>query len=181
MSEDPLGTLVRLLAGQTPEQLARSYHLLMGQPLPRSGSGSTIPKTKRLRGVGSCAVGQGREALPTQSAGVRPEEILARGRLRYSPGFRDVWVGDTHYDLRERAKARLCLQYLVEREAFDTRSARHLVDEIDPYVRMEGDFPPAADIKIDHYFNDRSGKLPRLRRELVASAGRNGRYFLRVG
>ena len=120
------------------------------------------------------------EPLATLSKPVRQEEIRVCGRLRYSPGFRDVWVGDTHYDLRERTKARLCLQYLVEMRAFDSSSARHLLDEIDPYVRKEGDFLPAARIKIDHYFNDRTKKLPRLRRDLIASAGRNGRYFLNV-
>jgi hypothetical protein len=72
------------------------------------------------------------------------------------------------------------LAYLVENKAFDAKSARHLVDEIDPYVRKEGDFPRLADIKVDDYFNDRSGKLGELRRGLIASGGRNGRYFLRV-
>ena len=120
------------------------------------------------------------KAQVEQPVGMGEEGILARGRLRYRPGFEDVWVGDTPFDLRERGKARLCLQYLVEKKAFDASSARHLVDEIDPYVRERGKFPRAAEIKIGHYFNDRRGKLRRLRRELIASAGRNGCYFLRV-
>ena len=120
------------------------------------------------------------EALLTNPARTREDGVLVRGRLRYRPGFEDVWVGDTPFDLRERSKARLCLQYLVEKKAFDASSARHLVDEIDPYVRERGKFPRAAEIKIGHYFNDRRGKLRRLRRELIASAGRNGCYFLRV-
>ena len=83
--------------------------------------------------------------------------------------------------MRERNKARLCLQYLVEMKAFDVGSARHLVDEIDPYVREKGNFPRLATIKIDHYFHDRRGNLPTLRRELIASVRGDGRYFLRVG
>jgi hypothetical protein len=106
--------------------------------------------------------------------------ILWEGKLGYRPGFDDVWVGNAHYDLRERKKARLCLQYLVEKKAFDAKSARHLLEEIDVYVRKKGDYMPAADIRIDHYFNDETGKLPKLRKELIEAAGRNGRFFLKV-
>jgi len=107
-------------------------------------------------------------------------QILAHGRLRCSAGFEDVWLGDAHYDLRTRTQARLCIEYLVKNAAFDVQSARHLIDEIDPYVRERGNFPRSAQIKIDHYFQDRNGKLPQLRKALIASAGRNGKYFLRV-
>lgn len=116
-----------------------------------------------------------------QSRSSNPDpEILSQGRLRYRPGFEDVWLGDNHYDLRGRVKARLCIQYLVEQRAFDAKSGRHLLDEIDAFVRQQGDFPPAADIKIDHYFNDRKGKLPELRKALIAASGRDGRYFLKT-
>ena len=121
-----------------------------------------------------------RKAQARWSVGAPEEGIVARGRLRYRPGFEDVWVGDTHFDLRERNKARFCLQYLVENKAFDASSARRLVDEIDPYVREKGNFPRLATIKIDHYFNDRKGNLPMLRREVIASVRGDGRYFLRV-
>ena len=47
-------------------------------------------------------------------------------------------------------------------------------------MRDMGNFPRAADVKIDDYFSDRAGKLQGLRRGLIVSAGRNGRYFLRV-
>ena len=120
------------------------------------------------------------ELVAKQSGGTRVEEIVVRGKLEYRPGFEDVWVGGIHYDLRERRMAQLCLRYLVEMKAFDASSARHFVDEIDPYVRAKGDFLPLPGMKIGQYFNDRKGMLPRLRRELIASAGRNGRYFLRV-
>jgi len=89
-------------------------------------------------------------------------------------------VGDTHFDLRERARARLCVQYLAEAEAFDAASSRSFADEIDPYVREKGGFGILRDIRLNDYFNDRTGELRRLKRELIASAGRNGRYFLRV-
>lgn len=110
---------------------------------------------------------------------VTEETIYSKGKLQYRLGFEDVWVGDTHYDLRNRKKARLCIQYLVEVQAFDAASARHLLDEIDPYVRERGNYAKSADIKIDHYFNDQKGKLPRLRKELIVSA-RNGRYYLKT-
>ncbi len=105
--------------------------------------------------------------ISANSTAAVPEKIEAHGRLRYVPGFEDVWLGSDHYDLRERKKARLCIQYLVENGAFDASSARHLKDEIDPYVRRQGNFLPAADIKIDHYFNDPKGKLLKLRRDLI--------------
>ena len=108
------------------------------------------------------------------------ENLPGRGRLRYLPGFSDLWLGTEPYDLRGRTKARLCIQYLFEQEAFDAASARHLVDEIDPYVRKAGDFPRAADIQILFYFNDRRGKLSKLYQDLIRSAGRDGRYFLKV-
>ena len=108
------------------------------------------------------------------------EKILSHGRFRYRPSFDDVWLGDTHYDLRDRKKARLCIQYLVEKKAFDAKSARHLTDEIDPYVRRRGDFMPSAEIKIDHYFNDHKGELPQLRKQLIAGVHGKGRYFLKV-
>jgi hypothetical protein len=106
--------------------------------------------------------------------------FVVRGKLRYGPGFKDVWVGGVHYDLRERVKAQLCLQCLVEGKAIDASSALSLVDVIDPYVREKGDFPRLATIKIDDYFNDRAGKLQILRRELIASVRGDGRYFLKV-
>lgn len=108
------------------------------------------------------------------------ETIHTHGRLRYRAGFADVWLGDEHYDLRERKQARLCLEYLVDKKAFDVDSARHLVDEIDKYVREKGDFPKSADVKIDHYFTDREKRLPKLRKELIQSAGKNGKYYLKL-
>ncbi|MDB6034902.1 MAG: hypothetical protein JWM16_5240 [Verrucomicrobiales bacterium] len=114
------------------------------------------------------------ESVPPQ------EKILSQGKLRYCPGFNDVWLDDQHFDLRERKKARLCIQYLVENSAFDAGSARHLIDEIDPHVRKVGDFLPSVEIKIDHYFTDKTGRLQKLRKGLIQAAGRNGRFFLKV-
>lgn len=107
-------------------------------------------------------------------------EVVAFGRLKCLPGFNDVWVDDTAYDLRERSQVRLCLQFLVENGAQSPGSARHFVDEIDPYVRAHGNFPRSAEPKIDHYFNDHSGKLPALRKALVQVVHGKGRYFLKV-
>jgi len=74
----------------------------------------------------------------------------------------------------------LCIQYLVEKKAFTTQTARHLLDEIDPYVRKKGDYPPAAEIRINDYFKGGDGTAVKLRQELVRSAGRNGRFYLRI-
>jgi hypothetical protein len=120
-----------------------------------------------------------REAVIEQRP-VTEENIVSIGRFRYRDGFRDIWIGDEHYDLRDRKKIRLCLEYLVAKKSFDSASARHFVDEIDVYVRKKGDYPPAADIKIDHYFNDQSGRLPKLRKELIPAAGRNGKFYLKT-
>jgi hypothetical protein len=108
------------------------------------------------------------------------ENIRTIGRFQYRDGFEDVWLGDEHYNLRGRNKARLCIQYLIELQAFTAASARHFAKEIDPYVRNKGDYLPAAEIKIDHYFTDLNGRLPRLRKDLVRAAGRNGRFYLKT-
>lgn len=121
----------------------------------------------------------------TDGAG-RPEavtpasRILVRGRLRCSPGFEDIWIGNVHYDLRARKKARLCIQYLFENNALCAGSARHLEKEIDPFVRERGGYPPAVEIKIQHYFNSRKGKLPELCKQLIGGVQGKGRYFLKV-
>ena len=113
------------------------------------------------------------------------ENIRTVGRLQYGAGFNDVWFGGEHYDLRGRAKARFCLQYLVAKQAFDENSARHLEKEIDPFVRKKCQLPPLpesaqSNLRIQHFFNDPSRKLTRLRRDLVRAAGRNGRFYLQV-
>jgi hypothetical protein len=120
------------------------------------------------------------ESVAGRPVGAQEDGMLEQGRLRYMPGFEEVSVGGTRYDLRERARARLCVQCLVEAKAFDAGSARSFVDEIDPYVRAKGGFGVLRDIRLSDYFNDRTGEMRRLKQELIASAGRNGRYFLRV-
>lgn len=166
---------------KAPKKLAGIERVLSGDTLVASALGQALKKlvAETMRAEMEPYV-ERLEALFKDSAGMREEGIVVRGNLRYRPGFEDVWVNGTHYDLRERSKARLCLQYLVEKKAFDTNSARRLVDEIDPYVREKGDFPRLASIKIDDYFNDRAGKLQILRRELIASVRGDGRYFLKV-
>jgi hypothetical protein len=118
------------------------------------------------------------EALVVMAPG--KENIRTIGRFQYRDGFEDVWLGGEHYNLRGRNKARLCIQYLIEQQAFTAASARHFVKEIDPYVRNKGDYLPAAEIKIDHYFADLNGRLPRLRKDLVRAAGRNGKFYLKT-
>ena len=106
------------------------------------------------------------------------------GRLEYREGFKDVWLGDEHFDLRDRTQARLCLEYLVAKQAFTEESARHFVDEIDPYVREKGGLGARgkfSEIQIKQYFNDRQGRLPKLRNELIRSVGGTGKYYLQIG
>ena len=115
----------------------------------------------------------------------RTAEILNQiGQFQYRPGFEDVWFGGEHYDLRKRRKARLCLEYLVARKAFDVASARHFENEIDPYVRKKGRLGARgkfSDIQIKQYFNDREGRLPKLRKALIRSVAGNGKYYLSTG
>jgi hypothetical protein len=103
------------------------------------------------------------------------------GRLEYRPDFSEVWVDGVHYDLRFYGKARLFVEFMVRNRAFDISSARHLADEIAPYVWANGNYPPSAEIRIQDFFKDRSGELARLRQELVVSAGDKGKYYLKTG
>ena len=115
-----------------------------------------------------------------QPAGMGDNRIVELGRLRYRPGFTDVWVDGVPYNLREREMARLCIQYLVEKKAFDARTARYFLAEIDPYVREKSGLTRPVEGRLADYFKDRTGELRVLRRELVVPAGRNKRYYLRV-
>ena len=107
------------------------------------------------------------------------------GRFEYRAGFKDIWLGDVHYDLRCRAKARLCLRCLVENEAFDEQSALDLEAVIDPFVREHcclEKLPKSSqsNLRIQHFFHDRDKNLNQLRLDLVKPAGRNGRFYLQV-
>ena len=121
-------------------------------------------------------------AQPSRSSDLAQSNKI--GRLKYTPDFNDVWINDSHYDLRTRAKARNCLKFLVDRKAFTPETACHLETEIDPYVRANsGDLPGAADIRIHHNFTDTRDKkrrLAQLRKVLIHAAGRNGRFYLKL-
>jgi hypothetical protein len=124
-------------------------------------------------------------AAGVSGTGTQPEKIArasngVQGRLRWENDFEDVWVDGVHYDLRGRDKARLCLEYLVGARAYSVESARHFLGEIDPYVRKRGDFIELATVQMKDYFYSPSGKLAKLRRALIQSAGRNGKYYLRT-
>ena len=107
------------------------------------------------------------------------------GRLRWEHGFDDVWLGETHYDLRTRNSARFCIQYLVASQAFDKSTARHLENEIDPFVRIKTRLPTlprgaTSNLRIQRYFNDPVKKYQQLRKELIRAEGRTGRFYLQV-
>ena len=114
-----------------------------------------------------------------------PDKIIHTiGRLEYREGFRDVWVDDVHYQLRGHIPARLCLEYLVAMQAFSERTARHFLEEIEPYVREKGGNcgrGKFSEIKLKQYFNDRQGHLPKLRNELIVPVVGAGKYYLRTG
>ena len=114
------------------------------------------------------------------SAVTQATSDFVRGRLRCGPGFEVVTVDGVAYNLHTRPKARLCIQYLFENGAFDAASARHLIDEIDPFVREQGGYPRAAEIKIQHYFNSQDGELPELCKQLIGVVHGKGRYSLKV-
>ena len=118
------------------------------------------------------------EALVVMAPG--KENIRTIGRFQYRDGFEDVWLGGEHYNLRAHKKARLCLEYLVNNHAVDAASARHFLDEIDPYVRETGDFILLQNIRIKDYFNDPDGRLQCLRQALVKPVGGNGKYYLKT-
>jgi hypothetical protein len=118
------------------------------------------------------------------SASSSQQQFKTEGRFRYTPDFNDVWYNGSHYDLRTRAKARSCLQFLLDKKAFSPDTALSLESEIDPYVRKHsGDLPKTADIRIHHYFTDTKDKrrrLQRLKNEIIRAAGRNGRFYLKL-
>jgi len=106
------------------------------------------------------------------------------GRLEYEAGFMVVRLDGEKFDLRQRPRARACLEYLVSQMAVSEASARHLEREIDPEVRRLCRLPPPtsySNLRIHHYFNDRKGKLSQLATTLIKAAGRNGCFYLAVG
>ena len=116
---------------------------------------------------------------PTPSA--RPA-FGSHGRLQWSNDFKEIRLGGVLYNLLTRKKARYCIQYLVQKEAFDESSARLLEKEIDPFVRKNSKMPPLPDssrdnLRIQHYFNGTGKNLHQLCAELIKSAG-NGRFYL---
>ena len=112
---------------------------------------------------------------------IETTEILLRfGRFQCREDCSEVWFDGGYYDLRNRHTARYCILYFVLQRAFEKESARHLITEIDPYVRTHCDYPQPSEIKIHHYFNDRNGPLAELRNKYIQPVGKNGKYFLLV-
>ena len=142
---------------------------------------AVVFQEKMRRALQREPVEDARTAEPLNASKTGSREFT-RGRLKCSADFRDVWVGDEHYDLRTRPKAWLCLQYLFANNAFDATSAKHLVDEINPVVRERGGYPPLKyeEVKIQHYFNDPKEDLPELCKQLIGLVRGKGRYFLKV-
>ena len=149
---------------------------------------AVIPSELLLRLIGAsperfAAVEQLLAACPEAAlpAGGARESIIKIGRLEYREGFKDVWYADEHYNLRGHRKAQLCLEFLARNHAVDEVSARHFLDEIDPYVRANGEFIQLKNVRIKDYFNDPTGHLQALRQALVQVVEGTGKYYLRTG
>ncbi len=121
---------------------------------------------------------------PEASAEDTPDGSGTHGRLRFANDFADLWLGEEHFDLRERNKARISIKYLYENRAFTPKTARHFERQINPYVRKHTKLDPLprnAETKFRHYFNPSHSKYARLARSLIQSAGRGtGRYYLKL-
>lgn len=164
----PTDLLLRLM-NATPEQYA-AIELILGL---------------RAAAVGVARKERKRAAVKTEAgdSSAAADMIHRVGRLAYRNGFADVWLGEEHFDLSRRAKARACLRFLVEQRAFEADSARDLITEIDPYVRAQcrlPELPGYGELKIHHYFNPSKSDVARLGRELIRPAGRNGRYYIAI-
>lgn len=109
------------------------------------------------------------------------ESRRTRGRLKWLPGCETVWLDDEPYGLRKWKRARACLQDLVDNEAFDENSARHLAEQIDPYVRKQCGLEPLpfSSLKIQDYFKN-AGPVQDLCREIIRPGSIKGTYFLKV-
>ena len=159
--------------GLRMEEAAVPYFVVVVDAEPRLGNGPAGSQDDGLRDKA------GASAIPgSPASGVC-------GRLRWENGFNDVWLGETHYDLRTRNSARFCIQYLVESQAFDKSTARHLETEIDPFVRIKTRLPAlpkgaTSNLRIQRYFNDPVKKYQQLRKELIRAEGRTGRFYLQV-
>jgi hypothetical protein len=125
---------------------------------------------------------------PTAGKSAKETKSAARlasgshGRLQWANDFKEIRLGGVLYHLLTRKKARYCIQYLVQKEAFDEKSARHLEREIDPFVRKHSKMDPLPDssrdnLRIQHYFTGTGKNLHQLCAELIKSAG-NGRFYL---
>jgi hypothetical protein len=107
------------------------------------------------------------------------------GRLSWDNDFNDIDFGGVHYDLTNRDAARHCIRYLVMMKAFNKTSARHLENEINPYVREQVKrdvlkHGSDGNLRIQHYFCGSGKNYLGLRKELVKAAGRNGCFYLQV-
>lgn len=177
MKPIPAKLLLQVLQA-TPEQGAafRAWLEVMGGVLEVSDEPKLLESRSDLESSGE-------SPRKEKSATASADAIHRVGRLAYRNDFADVWLGEEHFNLSRRAKARACLRFLVEHRAFDVKAARDLAHEIDPYVRAQcqlPELPGYGELKIHHYFNPSKGDVARLGRELIRPAGRNGRYFLNV-
>ena len=135
-------------------------------------------------GCGPNGLRQENRRLKMADGRKQPPASGSHGRLRWENDFKEIRLGGVLYNLLTRKKARYCIQYLVQKGAFDEKSARLLEKEIDPFVRKHSKMPPLPEsskgnLRIQHYFTGTGKNLHQLCAELIKSAG-NGRFYLRT-
>lgn len=154
-----------------------------------STSPSASPEVKTRESTGGpteprVATGTGTGNVPRaskKSAEVVTKHVphFALGRLQWSEGYNKVILGTEEYNLSTRPPARRCIEFLVTCKATSIQLAQHIKD-IDLFVKPGGRYKDSRPIKIQHYFNDNKGKLPKLCEQLIASVPGEKRYFLKV-
>ena len=156
-----------------------------GQMFSQSLDGDCLVRTMyESRGLAPLAAVKAEGEDQVETTAEHRDGIRKLGRLQYRDGFNEVWLDGELFDLSTRAKARLCIEFLVAKKALDKKSACHFMDDIDPYVRRHGRFealPPNSEPKLRQYFFPSKSKFAKLGERLIVSAGRGtGRYYLNV-
>ena len=156
-----------------------------GQMFSQTLDGDCLVRTMyESRGLSPIAASKAEGAREVDGAAEPRDGMQKLGRLQYREGFNEVWLDGELFDLSKRAKARLCIEFLVTKKSVDKKSACHFTDDIDPYVRRHGRLEalsPNSEPKLRQYFFPSKSKFAKLGERLIVSAGRgSGRYYLNV-
>lgn len=101
------------------------------------------------------------------------------GRLRWEKDFRDVWVGDAHFNLRSRDLARYCVKVLAQARATSPEKALSFKTINTRTRKMAG--KPAQNIdgcRMGDFFK---GKVvARLKRDLIGQGEQHDTFYLKT-